>query len=78
MAIIYTKHAKEMLEHRRIKQALADQCVNNPDHVLPTAEGKKIYLKDFGVNYLKLVVSEEGADKTIITVHWLDKRRVKK
>ena len=41
-------------------------------------EGKKIYLKDFGKNYLKLVVSEELKDKVVITLHWLAKRRVKK
>lgn len=77
MAIIYTKHAKEMLLHRGIKQELANQCANNPDIILPTEEGQKIYLKDFGKNYLKLVVSEEMEDKIIITVHWLAKRRVK-
>lgn len=77
MAIIYTRHAKEMIVHRRIKQELADQCANNPDLMLPTKEGLKIYLKDFGVNYLKLIVAEEGEDKIIITVHWLAKRRVR-
>ncbi len=37
-----------MLVHRGIKQELADQCSNNPDITLPTQEGQKIYLKDFG------------------------------
>lgn len=78
MAIIYTKHAKEMLALRGIKLELADQCANDPDQILTTVEGYKIYLKDFGINYLKLVVSEERENKIIITVHWLDKRRVKK
>lgn len=77
VAIIYTKHASEMLAHRGIKQELADQCANNPDITLPTKEGYKIFLKVFGKNYLKLVVSEEMEDKIIITVHWLAKKRVK-
>lgn len=77
MAIIYTKHAKEMLLHRGIKKAFADQCANNPDITLPTEEGYKIFLKDFGKNYLKLVVSEEMEDKIIITVHWLAKKRIR-
>lgn len=77
MAIIYTKHAQEMLIHRGIKKELADECANNPDHTLSSEEDYKIYLKDCGKNYLKLVVSKEEKDKVIITVHWLDKRRVK-
>lgn len=58
MAIIYTKHAKEMLLHRGIKQKFADQCANNPDRIILGDDDKKIYLKDFGKNFLKLVVSE--------------------
>lgn len=77
MAIIYTKHAKEMLLHRGIKQELADQCANNPDRVIPGEDDKKIYLKDFGRNFLKLVVLEEVENKIVITVHWLVKKRVK-
>lgn len=71
MAIKYTKHAKEMLVLRRIKQEMVDETVNNPDETSPSREGKKIYLKDFGKNYLMLVVSEEMDDKIIITLHWL-------
>ncbi len=78
MAIVYTKHAQEMLKYRRIKQELADECAINPDYTLPEEENYKIYLKDYGKNYLKLVVSEEEKHKVIITVHWLDKKRVKK
>ncbi|MBI2314805.1 DUF4258 domain-containing protein [Candidatus Daviesbacteria bacterium] len=76
--IIYTKHAKEMLLVRSIDKKLVDKCAVNPDHVLPGDYERKIYLTDFGVNYLKLVVSEEGKNIVIITVHWLDKKRVKK
>lgn len=77
MAIIYTKHAKEMLSHRGIKQKLANDNANNPDKILPGNNGKKIYLKDFGKNFLKLVVAEEGENKIIITVHWVAKKRVR-
>ncbi len=77
MAIIYTKHAKEMLLHRNIKQTLADECANNPDRVKLGENDRKIYLKNFGKNFLKLIVSEEGKNKVIITAHWLDKKRVR-
>lgn len=54
VAIIYTKHAKEMLVHRGIKKQLADECAKSPDITLPAENNNKIYLKDFGVNYLKI------------------------
>lgn len=78
MAIKYTKHAKEMLLLRGISKKLADQTVDSPDKISSAKEGKKIYLKDFGKNYLKLVVSEEMNDKVVITVHWLAKKRAEK
>lgn len=78
MAIIYTKHAKEMLLVRNIRKELADECASSPDYIFPSDYDRKIYLKDFGANFLKLVVSEEGKNIVIITIHWLDKRRVKK
>ena len=67
-----------MLILRRIKKALVDETINNPDQISPTREGKKIYLKDFGKNYLMLVVSEETDDKIVVTLHWLAKKRVNK
>lgn len=66
-----------MLKLRCIKQVLAKQCACNPDYILPAQEDKKIYLKDFGTNFLKLVVAEEGDNKVIITAYWIAKRRVK-
>ena len=78
MAIKYTKHAKEMLPFRGIDKKLADETANNPDKILPAKEGLKAYLKDFGKNYLMLVVSEEEEDKVVVTLHWFDKKRVKK
>ena len=78
MAIIYTKHALEMLKLRNVSQKLADKCVEDPDNTQPGKQEKKIHLKDFGKNFLKLVVAHEPPDKIVITVHWLEKKRVKK
>ena len=75
MAIIYTKHAEEMLIFRKLKKVFLEKCVENPDEILPAREGKKTYLKNFGKNYLKLIVSEEGNDIIIVTLYWLAKRR---
>lgn len=77
MALIYSPHAKEMLKLRGIKQTLIKQCACSPDYILPTRENRKIYLKDLGTNFLKLILAEEGNDKIIITAYWIAKRRVK-
>lgn len=78
MAIKYTKHAEEMLVLRGIKKELANETADNPDEISPAKDGKKIYLRDLGKNYLMLVVSEEMDDKVVVTLHWLAKTRVKK
>lgn len=78
MVIIYTKHALEMLVLRKLKKELADKCAKNPDKVLSAKEGKKMYLKDFGKNYLKLIISEEREQLIIVTLYWLAKKRVEK
>lgn len=77
MAIIYSQHAKEMLKQRQIKQTLVKQCVNDPDYIQLAREDKKIYLKDFGTNFLKLIVAEKDDNKIIITVYWIAKKRIK-
>ncbi len=78
MDIIYTKHAKEMLVFRNIDKTLIKKCIENPDQILPAREGKHIYLRNFGKNYLKAVVAQEENVLIIITIHWLAKKRIKK
>ena len=78
MAIIYTKHAREMLVFRKIGKDKVESCIKNPDDVSAAKEGKEAYLKNFGKNYLKIIVSKEGPSLVVITLHWLAKRRVKK
>lgn len=75
MNILFTKHAKDMLELRGIKEDLILKCLKNPDKITPSKFGKKIYLKDMGKNYLKLIVSEEENKLVVITLYWLAKSR---
>jgi hypothetical protein len=78
MAIVYTKHAAEMLIFRKIKKEFVEKCIQNFDDIKPVREGKNAYLKDFGKNYLKVIVSEEGENIVVITLYWIAKGRVKK
>lgn len=77
MKIVYTKHAQEMLVFRNVTKRLVDQCVKSPNIIKSARENKLVYLKDCGVNYLKIVVSKEENRLIIITLHWLAKQRVK-
>lgn len=77
MKIIYTKHAEEMLRFRNISKLLVEKCIRKPDRVLPAREGKKVYLKDFGNNYLKTIVAEDERYIIVVTVYWLAKKRLK-
>lgn len=67
-----------MLSFRKIKKEFVEKCLENPDDKLPAKEGKKTYLKNFGKNYLKVIVSEEGEDIIVMTQYWIAKNRVKK
>ena len=69
MEIIFTKHAQEMLIFRNIPKDFVTQCIEIPDEILPARENKKIYLKNFGRNYLKVVVSKDNTHFVIITLH---------
>lgn len=75
--IKYTKHALENLKKRGISKTQIRKCLENPD-IKDINEGKSIFLKDFGKNYLKVIVSEENNDLMVITEYWIDSRRVKK
>lgn len=75
--IRYTKHALENLVKRKISKNKVRKCLENPDIKSSGTQGKTLYLKDYGKNFLKVVVSEEEGDQIVITQHWLDKKRVK-
>lgn len=77
MNIVYTKHLLESIHLRNIKKELVTICVNKPDKVLPATGNKNAYLKDFGVNYLKVIVAEENSKLIVITAYWFAKARLK-
>ena len=52
-------------------------CVKKPDMVLPAKDRRKAYLKDMGVNYLKVIVVEDGNKLVVITAYWFAKKRLK-
>ena len=75
--IKYTKHSEEMLKLRSIDKKKVSTTIKNPDHKQKGRNNKLIYLKDFGKNYLKVVLTEEDKDLVVITQYWLSKEKFK-
>ena len=78
MRIEFTKHAREAIEERGISQELVEQTILDPDVTLPGRENKTICLKSLGNNYLKVVIVQEFERIIVITLHWVENKRVKR
>lgn len=77
MKIVYTKHAKEIIAIRSLKRSYIRSCLMKPDMVVDAREGKQAFLKDLGVNYLKVIAKQENNDLVVITAYWIEKHRLK-
>jgi len=51
--------------------------MRNPDFIKLAAEGRKMYFKDMGKNYLKVIVVEEEKELIAVTAHWFAKSKLK-
>ena len=74
--IVFTKHAEEMLSVRHIDRSKVKSALTQPSRRIKAKEGKVAYFKDFGVNYLKVVVSEENDALVVVTLYWVAKHRI--
>lgn len=63
-----------MLVFRSISKDLVDKCLKYPDKIVPAKLEKLTYLKDYGKNYLKVIVAKEKNQVIVITVYWLAKK----
>lgn len=78
MKVKFTKHAEEMLLFRKIKKEQVVAAIEKPDDKSKGESDKKVLYKDFGENYLKVVIVKEKNEVVVITEHWIAKKRVKK
>ena len=78
MKIKFTKHARKMLTFRRIKRVQVEETIKNSEDRSTGKSGKDVLYKNFGKNYLKVVISKEKGDVFVITEHWIAKKRIKK
>ena len=67
-----------MLAFRGIKREQVEATIKDPDDKSIGRDGKSVFYKNFGKNYLKVVIARELGEVIIITNHWIAKKRIKK
>lgn len=77
MEIKFTKHALERLRERKIKLRQVSLTIKRPD-VKTEEENQTAFYKVFGELALKVVLRIENESIKVITLHWLEKDRLKK
>ena len=77
MQIVYTKHAIQRLLLRGISKKKVNLAIDDSDYKERGVSGATIYYRDFGKNYLKVITQITGNKIIIITLHWVDAKRVK-
>jgi len=70
MAIVYTKHAKSRMEHRRILKSDVEDTVLHPDFTVPSRLGRFVAVRKYGDRYLKAVCEKSNGKITVVTVYW--------
>lgn len=77
MEIVYSQHLLEEIAFRGIRKGFVEACVKKPDVVLPAKDKRRAFLKDMGINYLKVIVVEDMGKLVVITAYWFAKKRLK-
>lgn len=67
-----------MLAFRKIRKQQVENTIKEPDDDSQGRGDKIILYKNFGKNYLKVVISREEEEVIVITEHWIAKKRIKK
>ena len=74
--LILTKHCKEMLEQRHIKEALVFSAIENPDRVEDLDDDTRHYLKKIDENnnkWLRIIVNVKVQPNKCVTA-FFDRR----
>ncbi|MBI4458855.1 MAG: DUF4258 domain-containing protein [Acidobacteria bacterium] len=68
--IIYTAHAQERMEMRRIKKGWIEEAITNPDSVIDVKYGRKQAVQKIKGEEISVVYVEKGDHFVVITVFW--------
>ncbi|MDP2720335.1 MAG: DUF4258 domain-containing protein [Dehalococcoidia bacterium] len=67
--LIIVKHAENRMREYDIPEGLVINAVQNPDNVLDSYKGRKIYQKKLNGYMLRVIVEEDKEVKKVITVY---------
>ena len=73
MKIVFTKHAKIKLRHRRVEKKLVENALSSPDFFRPSYGNREVAYKKVGRSYLAVVFRRENGSYIVITEHWVAK-----
>jgi len=77
MEIIFSRHAKLKILQRKISEKFITKTIKNPDFETPSYNFRTELFKNFGKNFLKVIVRKEGDKIVVITTHWVEKIKKK-
>jgi len=76
MRVIYTRHAKQRMEQRKVEPEQVEETLEMPDEIVPGDNGEEIAIKRYGNREVRVVYEETGADTVVI--YTVMKPRVRK
>ncbi len=76
--IKFTEHAGTRLTERNITKEQVIKSIESPEFILPARANRKIAVRRFGENFLKVVFAKDENDIIVITNHWISKFKPKR
>lgn len=78
MKFIYTNHAKENLEERKIKKEVIENAILYCDNIIEGGKGRKIAHKIIGQKLLRVIYKEYKKAYIVITAYYTKPERYSK
>lgn len=75
MKIIYTTHAEENIDERKLSKKVIEDVVINPEKVSDSMFGRKIAQKVVGNKLLRVIYGHKGNVYIIITAYYTKSER---
>lgn len=73
MPILFSDHAKQQLQRRKITQKLVIETIRNPESKVSSFRDRKLRQRKIGDKILEVVTKTEGNKITVITGYYLKK-----
>jgi hypothetical protein len=70
MKIIFTSHAKQKIERRKLLEEEVIDAIKNPDKIIKK-HGKYFYQKKLDRGKIEIVIEKTESILNVITIYWL-------